>query len=310
MQKLLWILVFSLLGCGAKEPEKVTLAINPWPGYELLYLAHEKGFLRGENLQIELMEVMSLADSQRAYLMGNAEGFASTMIEATQVASLGGEPVQVVLLTNYSSGGDVVLGQAGITSMKDLKGKLVGCEVGVLGIYILSRALALHGMSLADVNVINVEQADSFDMMNAGKIDAVVTYAPFMSKTMNIDGVHPLFSSLEVPGEIIDVVSFSQASIKNHPDLVPLLKSAWEKSLAQLEQYPEQSMAIMAKREGVSVQDYAESLKLLTLLPLAEQQKIKQNKQQLKAMGKALCQALNNIGSIESDCKHMDNIFN
>ncbi|MBV7317240.1 ABC transporter substrate-binding protein [Shewanella sp. NIFS-20-20] len=309
MRFIVLIFIMGIGGCSAPKPQKVTIAINPWPGYEVLYLAQELGYLQNDILTIELVEVMTLADSQRAYLSGNVDGFASTLVEAIQVEAFGGQPVQVLLLADYSNGGDVILAQPDIKSMVDLKGKLVGCEVSVLGIYILSRALAFNDMTLDDVEVVNVEQGDSYSMMQSGSINAMVTYAPFMTGTLSIPGVHRVFSSREIPMEILDVISMSRDVIDAQPTLVGTLREAWDKSLQFLEETPDVAIDIMAKRERVTSEEFLSSLAMIKLLSVAEQQQKLAQLDTLSAMGLDICERLINIGSITSSCQHVYQLF-
>ncbi|MEC4728919.1 ABC transporter substrate-binding protein [Shewanella sp. D64] len=200
----------------------ITIAINPWSGYELLYLA-EKRFFKDVGLNIELAH----SDAQRAYISGRVDGFASTIVEAVQAQEFGGAPLKVVLLADYSNGGDVILSQAPYQSLSDLKGKKIGCEVSSLGIYILARALTVHGMSLNDVEVVNVEQGNALQSLDSGLIDAMVSYPPYSFEILNDpqQANHKIFTTAEIPNEILDTVSFSTKVIKENPNLVSKLGS-------------------------------------------------------------------------------------
>ena len=48
----------------------------------------------------------------------------------TLVTGAGGGKGIMIMLTDYSSGNDMIVGKPGIKSLKDLKGKKVGIEVG------------------------------------------------------------------------------------------------------------------------------------------------------------------------------------
>lgn len=170
-------LCFILVACTPqKTSNKISIAINPWPGYELLYLASNKDFFKAVGLNIELIQTATLSDAQRAYINGRVDGFSSTIVEAVQAQEFGGEPLTVVLLADYSNGGDVILSHPPYNTLASLKGKKIGCEVSSLGIYILARALTLYDMSLDDVEMINIEQGNALQSLTSGHIDAMVTY--------------------------------------------------------------------------------------------------------------------------------------
>ena len=307
---LLPLLAMLMVGCGPKKVEEaVTIAINPWPGYELLYLAKQKGFYRQVGANIELVQVSTLSDAQRAYLTGHVDGFASTMIEAIQVAPLGGKPIKIVLLADYSDGGDVIIAPTSIENMQALRGQTIGCEVSSLGIFVLERALRQHQMQLDDVNVINVEQGAAVSALAVGKIAAMVTYPPYSVEIQSSGDYRQLFSTKEIPEEVLDTLSISSSVLAEHPQLVDQIHQAWQLTLDYMHQYPEEAMAIMAKREGLQVAEFKEALADLKLLSIEEQHKLFAQRDKLTQLGYSVCETLVKIGAIESDCLHVDNLF-
>ncbi|MCL1043578.1 ABC transporter substrate-binding protein [Shewanella marisflavi] len=312
MIKGIFLLLTALLltACEPKKVEEpITLALNPWPGYELLYLAQQKGFFTQVGAYIELVQVSTLSDAQRAYLTGYVDGFASTMIEAIQVEALDGQPVKVVLLADYSDGGDVIIAPNSVENMQALRGKTIGCEVSSLGIFVLERALNLYQMQLDDVKIINVEQGAGASALAIGKIDAMVTYPPYSVEIQSTGNYQELFSTKEIPEEVLDTLSISSAVLAKHPELVGQIQKAWQMAMDYLQEYPDEAIAIMAQREGLSVADFEAALMDLKLLSHDEQNKLFHQPDKLKALGHSVCQTLVKIESIESDCAHIDNLF-
>ena len=249
-------LVIGLLSCSPSAPAPVTIAINPWPGYALLYLAQQQDFFEQTGANIKLLQFSSLADAQRAYLNGEVDGLASTLVEAVQSQVLGRNPLKIVMVPDYSNGGDVVIASRSIASIKELKGKTIGCEVTSLGIYLLQRALVKSGLTLSDVRVVNVEQADGYSALSRGRIDALVTYPPVSVQMLKNDNYHMIFSSADIPTEIIDVVSLSEQALKNNPQIVKQLHQAWDLAIDYYHQNPSQAAAIMVESLKVSADDF------------------------------------------------------
>ncbi|MCG9739982.1 ABC transporter substrate-binding protein [Shewanella insulae] len=304
------LVALVLAGCGQKKVEEpVTIAINPWPGYELLYLAKQKGFFEAAGANIELVQVSTLSDAQRAYLTGYVDGFASTMIEAIQVAPLGGKPIKIVLLADYSDGGDVIIAPGSIESMQALKGETIGCEVSSLGIFVLERALRLHDMQLDDVRVINVEQGAAASALGIGKIDAMVTYPPYSVEIQSSGEYRELFSTKEIPEEVLDTLSISSSVLAEHPQLVAQIHQAWQMAMDYLQQHPDDAIGIMAKREGLLAADFKAALADLKLLSREEQNKLFAQGDKLTQLGYSVCETLVKIEAIESDCSHVDELF-
>ena len=163
------VLSICLLSSCARQnsSEAVRIAINPWPGYEFLYLADQKGFFEAEGLNVELLELASLADVKRVFEQERADGMASTAIEAVQVATSSTKDITIVLVPDYSNGGDIIVARDPITKLEELKGKKVGVEIGLLGTYILSRAMETAGLKADDVIEINVEQLSAEEALMA-----------------------------------------------------------------------------------------------------------------------------------------------
>ncbi|ABL98278.1 ABC transporter substrate-binding protein [Shewanella amazonensis] len=310
MGRICLLLMIALLFCGCSEPkEKIIIAINPWPGYEVLYLAQQQGFYEAAGLNVGFVQVATLSDAQRAYLSGRVAGFTSTMIEAVQVEAFGGKRVKVVLAADYSDGGDVILAKTEYGDIPSLKGKTIGCEVSSLGIFILARALAANGLTLDDVTVMNVEQGDGPRHLQLGLIDAMVTYPPYSLAAMKQEGVHQVFSTKEIPGEILDTLSISAETLARHPDFVPKLRVVWQQALDYVQEHPTEAIAIMARREGIPPEEFRQVLNDIHLLNTKENQVMFDDIAGLENMARSVCTTLRRIDVLESDCSHVIGMF-
>ncbi|QSX40930.1 ABC transporter substrate-binding protein [Shewanella cyperi] len=309
--KRLWLLLTLcwLAACGGQPATKVVIAINPWPGYELLYLAQQQGYFAEEGLRLELVQVASLSDAQRAYLAGGVDGFTGTLIEAVQVAMLGGKPLKIALLADYSAGADLIVAPEHFTSMTQLKGRTLGCEVSSLGIYFLARALMANGMTLDDVKVINVEQGDGNRQLAAGTIDAMVTYPPYSIALLKHEGMQQLFSTREIPGEVLDIVSVSESLLRREPDFPAKLQNVWQKVLEYHMRHPEEANALMARREGISAAEFNASLNGLALLTREAQQQLLADRERLSGMLDSVCDTLTRIQAVSGTCDKLPYLF-
>ncbi len=306
-------LMASLLllgGCSDQSNDiKMRIAINPWPGYEFLFLAQEKGFFEEEGLNIELIEMASLADVQRVYVQGRADGIASTMIEAVQAAGITQEPLSVVLIPDYSNGGDIIVANSTIKSVKDLKGKRVGAEIGSLGMFILSQALTREGLSLKDVDIINVEQLNAENSITNNEIDAIVTYPPYSTAIMKHSEYTEIFNTSDIPGDVIDTISIRKSALTEHnPDWPKKFNKAWDKALQYSQKYPQESYQMMADREGISRADFADALTGLKLQTSKESQRALAS-DQLKDNISKVCSTLEHARSISFKCKNIHSLL-
>ena len=252
---------------GDQRP--LRLGINPWPGYEFLYLAEVNGYFKEEGLNIELKQFSALEDVRNAFENHSIDGMCTTLVELLQAKANSGKQGRVTLVADYSNGADDIVASQSINSVQQLKGKKVGVEAKSLGVMMLARALQLNGMKPEDVDVLYLDQLSMETAFKAGTIDAAVSYPPKsieMAKTGR-----RIFDSSKIPGEIIDVVSFDEATLSSHPGLQAALQRVWTKSLNFAKQNPVKAHAIMAKREGITPAEFADALNGLKLIDAAAQ---------------------------------------
>jgi len=167
-----------------------------------------------------------------------------------------GKRAQIVLVADYSNGADVILAKEPIRAVADLKGKKIGVEPMALAMFVLTRALQVHGLDISDVQAINLSQLEMDEGIKSGKIDAAVTYPPMALSLMGLPGVSRIFDSREIPKEIIDVISADENLLKERPDIVRKLRQVWGKAFVYTGSHRNEAFALMAEREGVSVKDF------------------------------------------------------
>ncbi len=308
---IIWLLILSFLhsigGCS-KPPERVySLAINPWPGYELLYLAGMQGYFKEAGLNIKLEELSSLSDSMRAFVTGRVDGFSSTMVEAMLVKLQTQKRIKIVMVADYSDGGDIIVARKETASIKDLKGKRVGCELMGLGLVVLERALDLHGMGVRDVEVVNLEQLKGVDAMEQNQVDAFVTYPPESLKLLaKKDTYHSIFSSSETPKEILDVVSINEAILKEEPDFVPKFYKAWQMAIEFTRQEPELAYALMAERERISAEEFKVIFEQeIKILDAKESMSLMTDKKFMEKSLLRVCSSLKTVGQYGGECNFL-----
>ena len=267
---LLTVFIVALGACPNRTHAPLRLGTNVWPGYEPLYLARELGYF--DTAPVTLVEYLSASEVMRAFRNQALEAAALTLDEALLLLQHQ-IPIRVVLVTDISHGGDVILGAPGLAHVTDLVGKRVGVESTALGAYLLSRALELHGMSLTDLTVAPLEVGEHAAAYKAGKVDAVVTFEPVRSQLLAL-GARELFTSREIPGEIVDVLVVRQAYLDAHPGPVRQVVDGWFRALEYFAAHPKEAANRMQKRLKLSPEDVLKSYDGLRLPDRAENDKL------------------------------------
>ncbi len=255
------VIIGAWLAFRPEPRPNLRIAINNWPGYEFLYLAHVKGFFHNNGLDTKILEYSSLNDLRRAFERGQVDIMASTMIEQIVSRDKSQRRAQALIVSDYSDGSDVVIALKGISSVKELKGKRVGFEAGTVGIVLLKLALEREGMSISDVSTINVPQDDAIlEELRSGSLDAVVSYPSVSFKILKGVPSQVIFSSKDIPAAILDIISADESFIRENPQAIESFRKAYFQALDYAKENQEESYKIMAARENISLAEFRQSL--------------------------------------------------
>ena len=261
----IWLLFFLALAMAVtgwlarRQTPQVTLGLNTWTGYDPLILAEAKHLFEHHAVQVRLRRFESTGDEMAAMQDGSLDGAAFTLDEALSVAA-SGVPLKIVLLIDYSMGGDMIVGQSGITSIRDLKGRRVGYEGTMVGEFLLKRALQQHSMRASDVTLVNVAAADWIRAFESHRVDALVCFNPTATFLLEQMSGNRIFSSREIPFEIIDVLVFRTPFFEQHPEAVQAILRAWFDSLEHIQRHFDDSARIIAAEKGISADAYKQGL--------------------------------------------------
>jgi len=229
-------------GCTSRSAPPIRVGTNTWPGYEPLYLARDIGRLGADD--VRLIRHDSATRVLAAFRAGEIDAAALTLDEAMQLLGHGNDPC-VVLVMDTSKGGDAVIGREGVRRVADLKGRRLGVEKTAVGAYLASRALQSAGLSLKDVTLVDLPVDRHAGAFLSGTVDAVVTFEPVRSALLLAGGTE-LFSSAQIPGEIVDVLVVDRHFINDHPRRVQHLVQGWFAALDYLEHRPADAAGYMS----------------------------------------------------------------
>lgn len=244
-----------LAGCGQEAPQVLRLGTNVWPGYEPLYLARHLEDWRED--YIRLVEYPSATEVLRAFRNHSLEA-ASLTLDEVLLLRQDDIPIKVILVHDISAGGDVILAHPNIEKVEGLRGKRIGVESNALGAFVISRALELNGLSLDDIEIVPLDVNMHESAYLDDKVDAVVTFEPVRTKLLNA-GARQIFSSIDMPNEIVDVLVVHEDYIEKYPEVVKKLVEDWFKALAFMEKDMPSAAHILAQRLQVTPGEVIES---------------------------------------------------
>lgn len=255
-----------------QEKDKVKIGMVTFPGYAPLYLAKEKGFF--ENVDVELVRIEAIGDLRSAMNSGNIDMYIATpdIFQSTQTQ----EPPGIGFLAiDESFGADGIAVTNDVNSMADLKGKKLGAEPGFPPYFILQYMLNKDGMTLSDIDFKDISSQDAGNAFVAKQLDAVGTYEPYLSKSVELrENSKILVSSADLKGLIVDIIFANKELASNKPATLKAVADGWFKAIEYYETNQDESMAIMAKAFGVSKEEMIDIKSGLSWLNFSENKEL------------------------------------
>ena len=276
------IIVFALIigvldtRAWAKKPEfKVAWSI--YAGWMPWDYAGSSGILKkwadAYGISINLIR-MDYLPSVEAYVAQQVDACVMTNMECLDMPSASGIDSTILIVGDYSNGNDALLVRDNL-KVKDLKGKEISLVELSVSHYLLARCLEMNGMKESDVKVINTSDSDIGPVfLSNSSQKAVITWNPIVMEIEQTPGVSKIFTSADIPGEILDLMVVNTKTLKKHPQLGKALTGAWyeimgimctkgPKTFAALEQ--------MAKASGCTLTEYKSQLKTTALFCTPEE---------------------------------------
>lgn len=257
-------------GFGRRPAPPLRIVVTPWVGNTPLYIAKERGLFGDTELRIASFGTDF--DAWRALADGRADFTAGTLIDILRGLDIGVD-LRIPAVIDFSNGADGIVARAGISRIAELSGARVAVEVGTLTHFMLIRALERGGLTEADVKVVNLSMEEALRALDDGKIDAAAFWEPFLGKAAT-GGRSTIFTSREIPGEILDVLAVRADILTDHPEHVALLLAGWERGLAFLRQDPDEGARLAVKYLGMTAAELRDALKGIHLVDLAESDRL------------------------------------
>lgn len=237
----------ALTACGAPPPLTRVGGIM-WIGYEPLFLARELGLYDPDVLR--LVEMPSNSANLMSLATGDVEAATLTLDECL-LAREGGLDVRAILVFDYSAGADVIMCRPDIERLADLKGKRIGVEETAAGALMISKLLESAGLSPDEVVKVRVTADRQLQAYLAGEADVLVSWEPYATQLQAL-GARRLFDSRAFPGLIVDVLVARADALERAPDSFRQLLAGHFRALDHLQRAPDDALARMAPRLGVS----------------------------------------------------------
>ncbi len=264
-----FISLFFLFSLHTASAEPLKIGYSDWPGWVAWEVAIEKGWFKKAGVEVKF-EWFDYVASMDAFAAGQLDAVTMTNGDTLVTGATGGKGI-MILLNDYSNGNDMIVAKPGIKSVKELKGKKVGVEIGFVGHLLLLNALEKAGLKESDIKLVNVPTNETPQVLASGDVDAIVAWQPNSGQALaQVPGSTRIYSSKDEPGLIYDVLAVNPSSLAENRDDWAKIVDVWYKVVAYIldpETRPD-AIEIMAARVGLDAKTYApllEGTKILTL---------------------------------------------
>lgn len=274
-KSLLITLVAALAGTlGLKAAEPLKIAYSDWPGWVAWEVAIQKGWFKEAGVDVKF-EWFEYVPSMEAYSANKVDAVAMTNGDALVTGATGAKS-KAIIINDYSNGNDMVVAKPGIKSLKDLKGKKIGVEIGFVDHLLLLKGLEANGMKESDVTLVNIPTHETAKALASGDVDAIAAWQPNSGQALKaVAGSKAIYTSADAPGLIYDVLAVNPASLSARKDDWAKVVKVWYRVVDYLNdpKTKEDAIKIMASRVNLPPAEYKEFLDGTKILTLAEAKK-------------------------------------
>ncbi len=265
VSSLLVVAALILSGCGLVtgiNPEPVThkplvVEWTIWEGDYTILIAKEKGFFDKHGVEVNLVFYETFSGAVPDLAMNRLDGGLFGIGDLLSAATV--TDAQAVAV--YDSGGSsAVVANPKIQSIRDLKGKNIGVELGTSGEMYVRAMLQEEGLTINDVTLVDVSPEQVPDRLSAD-LAAGYVWAPYDQVAMD-KGNKLLHTRGSVGSLFQDVIVFRSDVVRERPEDVRAFLDAWFEALDYRMANQAECDQIIAKVTGKPVEEIAQSGKI------------------------------------------------
>ncbi len=256
------VIAVSAFASGKKEEQQQLKEINisyvRSPFNLPLIIMKEKGMAEkafGEQgIKVNYYEITSGAKQTEAIAAGSLD--IASVINSVSVilANAAGNPVEIFAgFSKPEQMFTIMTADNSIKTPADLKGKKIAGPKGTVLHELLVAALKQEGLSVNDVEHINMGIPNAVQAMLSGKVDcALAAAASVVAAEKN--GARILVTCEGYVSPLL-IAACSKDFAKNHPDMLKLYTATYKEAKAWMEANMDEALAIGAKVQDISLED-------------------------------------------------------
>jgi putative hydroxymethylpyrimidine transport system substrate-binding protein len=266
-----------LIATPAAAQDKMTVILD-WfvnPDHGPIVIAEEKGFFAEEGLEVQVIAPADPADPPKMVAAGQADLGVSYQPQLHLQVHEGLPLVRVGTLVATPLNCLLVLRDGPVEEIADLEGKRIGFSVAGVEEALLQAVLERGGLTLDDVELVNVNWSLSPALMS-GQVDAVIgAFRNFELNQMEIEGVPGRCFYLEEEGlPAYDELIYVANPETMDKDRIARFLAATEKAVQYIVNHPGESWEIFAAssaelRDELNEKAWTDTIPRFALRPAA-----------------------------------------
>lgn len=265
--RILPAVALGLLLCGlglfwpfSVKRHQFTVALTVWPGVEGLLSARQAE--GGKKTPVSFVEFSWSAAVMGAFQKRVVEAAVVSLDELLLLEEGDAQPL-AVLVVGTSKGSDAILARPGIPGVPELRGRRVGVELHSFSEYLLTSSLHQHGMTLADVQVVPLNLAETESAYLEKDVDVVATADPWRVRLLGA-GAMPLDDSSNMGLEMSRVLVVRRDSAERfHDEVGRLVSACLEHAGRKGPCWEEDGLAAVLRRQGLTRAQWETALKMV-----------------------------------------------
>ena len=214
---------------ASAQAEKVKVAYVAIMNFAPLYVAIGRDFMKEQNIEVDMQKVASGTEAMAFLAQGSLDAGGIGITAATFNAFNKGFDLRIVgsaALQPQKGGPSIIivrkdLKESGkVKSVADLKGMKVGIAggPGTTGAYFVAKALKDAGLTVKDIEIVNLANPDLPLGFEKASIDAAFVGPPYSDQIIS-GGKGVLLAEDTAPGAMTTVFMYSGKFIKERPEV-------------------------------------------------------------------------------------------
>jgi len=230
-------------------PEPITIGVTTLPGPSgLIYIADEQHFFTDNGLDVTingydagLYAVEDMMEGKNDIAVAAEFVIVGKALQRENISSVG---------TIGRSQDQYIVGRKdhGIVSSSDLAGKKIGVTRGTIPEFYLGRYLELHGISLRNVTLVDLNSSQQAVQIGNGTVDAIVGWGPNVESIMDQLGPNAVRWPVQSGQLTYWNAICSNDWVVQHPELIKRFLKSLDQAAVYAINHPAEAKTIVKER--------------------------------------------------------------